>query len=730
MRIVLDVENEFKEVPRDGKIDKLDLMPFSGRNSLVSVGIKNIDTGEKLYKFFKHNDLPYDVPQIAKDAAEIQSWLTNATLIIGHNIKHDLIWCRETGFEIPQCNVWDTSIAEYVMARGQRRAYALADILEERGLTKKKTDLTKEYLDKGIGFEAMPIDIVREYGIGDLDSTHELFEDQQTRLMQPSNRGLTATVVMMNEFSMVLSKWQANGIKIDRKELERVRAEYVLEQTALVERLTEIATKYMGDTPFNLASGEDKSVLLYSRRVKDKKEWKKRFNIGTDIRGRALRRPRLSPAEFKSAVRSMTDVEYRTKASQCSVCEGRGRVSKTLKSGLQSAPRYICKACEGKGVIYVSTGRVAGFKLVPAGVRDAGSNGFSTDSDKLDDLKLQTDNEEIKDFLEKAQRLNAVNSYISTFCDGILFNLTPRDFLYTNFNQLVTATGRLSSSDPNFQNQPRGKTFPVRRAVVSRFVGGSICEGDFAQLEFRVAGELSNDAKALEDILTKVDVHAFTRDVLCAAGQIVDRQDAKPHTFKPLYGGESGTPAEVTYYKAFKAKYPDVARWQQELGEQVIRTKTVKLPSGREYTWPHAKREWNGRVSFFTQIVNYPVQGFATGDIVPLACILLDIEFTRRKLLSVPFLTVHDSIAVDTHPTEKAIVPGILADCMLAVKAEMLRRYEYNFKIPLEVEVKIGINWLDTNKVLTKAHEYVKVVESKKATNEFHNDELPEFMRA
>ena len=726
MRLVLDVENEAKEVPREGKVDKLDLMPFSGRNSLVSVGIKDIDTGKHVYKFFHHNELHLRPNHVADDAREIQDILDKATLIIGHNLKHDTIWCRESGFKVPDCAMWDTSIAEYVMARGQRMGYSLEDIANTRGLAAKKTDLTKDYLAKGIGFEAMPIDIVEEYGIGDLDTTHELFDDQQKRLASPANSGLISTVLMMNEFSNVLSKWQANGIKIDRVELERVRAEYVGEQSVLIERLNDIARKYLGDTPFNLNSGEDKSVLLYSRRITDKHAWKKHFNIGTNDLGKPLRRPKHTSAAFRDAIRKLTTVEYRTKASQCADCQGKGRVSKTLKSGLQSAPRYICKPCGGCGVIYIPTGRVAGFKLTPETVHDCSVNGFVTDSDKLDALRAQTDNPEILEFLEKSQRLNAVNSYISTFCDGILFNLTNRDFLYTNFNQLVTATGRLSSSDPNFQNQPRGKTFPVRRAVVSRFVGGYICEGDFAQLEFRVAGELSSDAKVLSDILDKVDVHAFTRDVLCAAGQIVDRQDAKPHTFKPLYGGESGTPAEVTYYKAFKAKYPGIAKWQAELGEQVIATKIVKLPSGREYTWPSAKREWNGRVSFFTQIVNYPVQGFATGDIVPLACILLDRRFSELGLLSVPFLTVHDSIAVDTHPTEKDIVPVLLADCMLAVKAEMLRRYEYNFKIPLEVEVKIGFNWLDTNKVLTKAHEYVNIPDNTKKSNNFYDDEIPE----
>ena len=70
----------------------------------------------------------------------------------------------------------------------------------------------------------------------------------------------------------------------------------------------------------------------------------------------------------------------------------------------------------------------------------------------------------------------------------------------------------LSSSKPNFQNQPRAKTFPIRQVIVSRFEGGSIMDADYGQLEFRIAGYLSGCPKVLSDIKEGVDVHVFTRD--------------------------------------------------------------------------------------------------------------------------------------------------------------------------------------------------------------------------
>lgn len=735
MRLVLDVENEAKEIAREGKTSKLDLLPFSGKNSLVSVGLKNIDTGESLYVFFKHNELVYDPERMQSEAAQIQDWLNRATLLIGHYIKHDIIWMRECGFEVPRIKFWDTAIAEYCMHRGQTKPLSLEELSVKHNLPRKKVDLTQQYLDQGIGFEAMPIGIVEEYGRGDLDATEALFHHQVKRLETEEYKPLVPTVGMMNEFMYVLAKWQANGIKIDLEELKKVRAQYVLEQASLKARLEIIARSVLGDTPLSLSSNDDKSMLIYSRTLKDKKTWKRVFNLGTDDNGKALRRPWMKPHEFQHAVRSNTEIAYRTRASQCQACGGLGRVTPNKKDGSPGKAKRICKPCSGVGIIYTPTTRIAGFKCQPKGVKEVAAHGFCTDADKIEEL-AKTAQGEAKEFLEKLSRLNAVNVYISTFCDGILNNVTKDLILYTNFNQCITATGRLSSTDPNFQNQPRGKTFPVRRAIVSRFKGGKIVEGDFAQLEFRVAGELSDDKQVLADLLNKVDAHAFTRDTLCAAGMVVDRQDAKPHTFKPLYGGEYGTEAEMAYYRAFKAKFKGVATWQRHASELVLSRKVYTLPSGRQYCWPRAERKYNGKIDFFTQIVNYPVQGFATADIVPIACIILDKEFERRQLKSIPFLTVHDSIAVDAHPEELEIIPKILADCMLKVKEDMLTRYKYNFTMPLEIEVKMGDNWLDSKVVLKQETTYTAKksanddISKSKQSDTFHDDPLPEFMAA
>jgi hypothetical protein len=132
--------------------------------------------------------------------------------------------------------------------------------------------------------------------------------------------------------------------------------------------------------------------------------------------------------------------------------------------------------------------------------------------------------EELRLFVEKINRYTALGTYLKTFVEGIKKHKTENNFLYPSFTQCVTATGRLSSQNPNFQNQPRARTFPIRKVIVSRFENGKIMEVDFAQLEFRTAVFLAQDKQGMKDILsykmertcislrlTPLDVHAKTQ---------------------------------------------------------------------------------------------------------------------------------------------------------------------------------------------------------------------------
>ena len=122
-------------------------------------------------------------------------------------------------------------------------------------------------------------------------------------------------------------------------------------------------------------------------------------------------------------------------------------------------------------------------------------------------------------FLKNVRRLSALDTYLSSFVEGISTYTKPDGKLHVRLLQHRTSTGRFSGADPNMQNMPRGGTFPVKKIFVSRWEGGKILEADFAQLEFRTAAYLSQDKVAMQEISEGFDVHSYTAKVITDAGQ-------------------------------------------------------------------------------------------------------------------------------------------------------------------------------------------------------------------
>ena len=293
-----------------------------------------------------------------------------------------------------------------------------------------------------------------------------------------------------------------------------------------------------------------------------------------------------------------------------------------------------------------------------------------------------------------------MDTYLSSFVDGIKTHTKYDGKLHVRLLQHRTATGRFSGADPNMQNMPRGGTFPVKRVFVSRFDNGKIVEADFAQLEFRVAAFLSQDGVAIEEVSTGFDVHAYTSQVITDAGQPTSRQEAKAHTFAPLYGatGFGRTPAEAEYYTHFTEKYKGIATWHSRLAKEALENKKVVTPSGREFAFPDVQRLESGRVSHFTQLKNYPVQSLATADIVPVA--LLHIDSLLHYAKSCIVNSVHDSIVIDMHPMEERLVLQAIDTTNKELPGLIAGRWGIDFNVPLVLEAKIGPNWLDTKDVM------------------------------
>ena len=128
-----------------------------------------------------------------------------------------------------------------------------------------------------------------------------------------------------------------------------------------------------------------------------------------------------------------------------------------------------------------------------------------------------------------------------------------------------------------------------------------------------------------------------------------------------------------------------------------MNTRKITTPSGREFSFPDVHRKASGRVSHFTQIKNYPVQSFATADIVPIA--LLHIDKLLDTMQSCVVNTVHDSIVIDVHPDEERKVLDIIHQTNKDLPNLITLRWGVVFNVPLLLESKIGNNWLDTKDV-------------------------------
>ena len=652
--------------------------------------------------FYYHNELKEPA-----DPAKFQSYLSKARGMICHNTKFDAFWLLEAGFKLPpilRC----TMINEYILAKGQSRELGLGKIAEARDVTRKKSDLVDEMFKKGIGFEAMPIDVVQEYGEADIVSCGDIYLSQQAEFNTNENKPLHNIVELMNDMTWFLLEIERNGCKIDLDVLGEVEHNYRTEKEQLEKRLKEIVSEVMGDTPINLNSGQDMTKVVYSRQVMDREKHRETWNIGVDHKGKKLRPPRMNQSQFNRAVRSTTQKVYRTVAMCCKECEGYGTIQKFKKNGDPWKNRSKCPVCKGAGALYIPQGKVAGLKLVPTVPSDASINGFKTDKTtigKLIDQAKVKGNLTAVEFLTKIKRLNAINTYLDSFVTGIQTWTRPSGLLHSTFNQCVTATGRLSSTNPNFQNLPKGSKFEVRRAIVSRFPNGKTGEMDFSGLEFRVAGMLSRDQQIIDDVLNGKDVHRQTASIILQKPEEEvtkdERSSAKAKTFQPLYGGLGmGEPAHVRqYFDSYFKLYKGLARWHKSLGDDVLARGYIQTPSGRQFAFPGAKRSRNGRVSGHTQIVNFPCQSFATADIVPLACIRALRKFREEGLRSKLILTVHDSIVVDIHPDEIQDVGRALQWAMSGVDEELQQRFNYQAVLPLDTEYSVGENWMEIHEL-------------------------------
>ena len=218
-------------------------------------------------------------------------------------------------------------------------------------------------------------------------------------------------------------------------------------------------------------------------------------------------------------------------------------------------------------------------------------------------------------------------------------------------------------------------------------------------MEFRIAAQFGQDENGIRDIRNRVDVHTRTAQILSDAGQPTDRQSAKNHTFKPLFGGTSGTQAEQSYYGWFKKQYPGIADKQEAWIDQSLKEKLQDiLETGKIFYWPNCKIGYNNYIYDNENIRNAPIQYFA-GELVQVSVVLVWHLLKRLKFLSFLINTVHDSIIAEVIKEEleryKDLVAWATTDGVYHFYKQL---HDLDFVVPLETEFSVHTYWSDSEK--------------------------------
>ena len=333
---------------------------------------------------------------------------------------------------------------------------------------------------------------------------------------------------------------------------------------------------------------------------------------------------------------------------------------------------------------------------------------LSTTVDTLGKLKAKTpDQEKFLDLYKKINKLNSLITKNLEFFKGVVEEYDGE--FYNIYNQGFTQTGRLSSSGRQLFFRREGKRRGIqgqntpreyKRLFYAKDDDWLCGEADGAQLEFRVAADESRDPVAYAAIENGEDVHSDTAKVLIDAhepgfkGLTVKqaRQAAKGQTFAPLFGSNGKTPATKAYAQFFRKKYDVLYNTQRQWTNEVLNTGKLRTPYGMIFYWPGTKMHNSGYIENTTSIFNYPVQGFATGEIIPIALVYFWHRVRHHKI--VVWSTIHDSIGSRLHCSEKEVYEELSKQALTTDVYWFLKEvYGYTFEVPLGVGVKISKHW-------------------------------------
>jgi len=294
----------------------------------------------------------------------------------------------------------------------------------------------------------------------------------------------------------------------------------------------------------------------------------------------------------------------------------------------------------------------------------------------------------------------------TTYIDALPKMINPRTGrLHTSFNQHITATGRLSSSNPNLQNipvrTPAGKE--IRRAFIPSNPDNLILSADYSQIELRIAAEISGDEKLIDAFRRREDIHSSTAKTIFNTETITPdmRRKAKEINFGVLYGIQPfglSKRLNIPQKEAkeiidiYKSRYPDLFAALDGIVADGRKTGFVSTLLGRRrYMADLVSSNSIRRKAAERAAMNTPVQGTAA-DIIKYAMNLCSMRMKKRKMQSVMLLQVHDELLFETPPGEKEAMEALVVDAMIEAA-----RYCGMKTVPVEVDTGAGKNWMEAH---------------------------------
>ncbi len=512
---------------------------------------------------------------------------------IGQNLKYDISMLAQYGISV-KGPMFDTMLAHYLLEPEQRHNM---DYLAEVYLNYLTIPI-EDLIGKGRQQKTMrevPVEQVKEYAAEDADITLQLYEKLMPLLKENGVEKLFYEIEM--PLVPVLSRMEANGVKIDTENLQQISEEFGKEIRKIEEQIYQAA-----GTPFNIASPKQLGEILFEKLKIDEK-------------------------------------------------------AKKTKTGQ-----------------------------------------YATGEDVLQKLSHK------HPIIQMILDYRSFTKLKSTYLDALPALVNPKDgLIHTSYNQAVTATGRLSSNNPNLQNIPvrTEKGREIRRAFVPRSPQYTLLAADYSQIELRIIAHLSQDPAMVNDFNLGHDIHAATAAKVfhVPMEQVTkeQRSRAKAVNFGIIYGMSAFGLAERMELSRSEAADIIKKYFEEYAGIKEYMNRSIALARERGYAETilgrrRYLRDINGANSVVRgfaerNAINAPIQG-SSADMIKIAMIGIHQELEKLKMQSKMILQVHDELVFDAHLDELDTLKAIVNDKM--VNALPL-------SVPVVVEMNTGSNWLEAH---------------------------------